>query len=168
MAFIDTDMDNPEGFATFYNLTKAVGNGCTNLKEDVMVVQFFLNRYYLKDKRDSPISKNPLKVDGLYGPKTRARIIQFQNDAKNAGSSVIVDGVVNKAGNARSNWESSISRTNYVIRLLNNTLRRNDSFVYNSLPYNQEVPPELRLAFLQMHAEGPAMHDSVINNAAAA
>lgn len=163
MAFIDTDTEDPENSATFYNLTRAVGKNCPNLKEDVMVVQFFLNRFYLKDKIGTQKSRKPLSVDGQCGPMTQSRIVQFQHDANVAGVSILVDGVINKAGNANSNWESSISHTKYAIRLLNNSLRRTDTYVYKSLPYNQEVPGELRMAFLQMHAEGPAMHDSKIN-----
>jgi hypothetical protein len=54
-----------------------------------------------------------------------------------------------------NNQRGSISQTLYSIRAMNNFLRRSQKTLYSTLPFNQEVPPLLRLAFLQMHAEKP-------------
>lgn len=155
MAFIDYDSDDPVGNASFYNVTSAVGYGCPNMLEDVKVVQFFLKRVYsLEDFKDlKPWGE--MSVDGKVGPITRAWIMKAQRD-----SNSLVDGIVNKAGNANnpSNWEASISHTHYVIRMINNTLRKRDTAVYKTLQTNPEVPADMRAIFLQIHASGPPMN----------
>ena len=156
MAFIDLDSDDPAGNASFYNVNAAVGYGGSNMVEDVKVVQFFLKRLYsLEDmKKHKPWGE--MSVDGKVGPVTRAWIMKTQMISKN----VLVDGVVNKAGNEQnpSNWETSISHTKYVIRMINNHLRKHDTAVYKTLPTNAEVPPDMRTIFQQINAQGPPMN----------
>ncbi len=155
MAFIDEDSEDSEKNADFYNVNQAVGLGCPNWSEDVMLVQFFLQRIYMDNEWKPRTPKGTMKVDGLCGPVTRNWITKFQIDARNDGSNIRVDGIVDKAGNAASNQTSSISNTLYSIRSMNNFLRQTQRPLYSTLPFNQEVPPLLRLAFLQMHAEKP-------------
>ena len=81
----------------------------------------------------------------------------FQADSRNHGIAALVDGVVDKAGNAESNYKSSISKTYYTIRVLNNMMFLNDTAVYKTLPTNPEVPPDVRMIFMQMQSEGPPM-----------
>ena len=155
MAFIDEDSENSEKNADFYNVNQAVGLGCPNWSEDVMLVQFFLQRVYMDNEWKPKTPKGTMKVDGLCGPITRNWILKFQIDARNDGFNTHPDGIVNKAGNATSNQKTSISNTEYSIRGLNNFLRIMQKPLYSTLPFNQEVPPLLRLAFLQMRAEKP-------------
>src|SRR5262249_44266194 len=98
-----------------------------------------------------------MAVDGKSGPITRAWITKFQLDCRRNGVSVAVDGIVDKAGNAESNYKSSISHTWYTIRALNDMMFTNETAVYKTLSPNPEVPPDVRLIFLQMQADGPAM-----------
>jgi hypothetical protein len=156
MAFIDLDSDDPVGNASFYNVTAAVGYGCKNLVEDVKVVQFFLKRLFSLEDLKERKPWGEMTVDGKVGPITRAWIIKVQTLSKN----VLIDGVVDKAGNEQnpSNWESSISHTKYVIRMINNHLRKRDTAVYKTLPTNPEVPSDVRVIFQQIHAAGPPMN----------
>lgn len=160
MAYIEYDSDDPVNHASFYNLTQAVGYGCPNMTEDVKVVQYFLQRMYtlpgLKEKKPW----GTMTVDGKVGPITRAWIIRTQMIGRNEGTNLLIDGIVDKAGNETnpSNWESSISHTNYLIRLINNTLRRKDTAHYKTLPTNPEVPGDVRVIFQQIHAAGPPMN----------
>jgi hypothetical protein len=160
MAFIDVDSENPVKHSNFYNVTRAVGKGGYNEKEDVMVVQFFLQRVYLHADMKARKPKGEMKVDGKCGPITCNWILKFQLDMRDIGRDCYPDGLVDKAGNENNadNWNTSISRTHYTIRMLNNGVRVFEPALYKTLPYNPEVPPELRVAFLRMHAEGPAVN----------
>jgi hypothetical protein len=159
MAFIDLDSDDPAGNASFYNVNSGVGYGQTNMEEDVKVVQFFLTRLYSVPKMVSQKPYGDMAIDGKVGPITRNWIVKTQLIARNKGTIVLVDGIVDKAGNENngSNWTSSISQTRYTIRVINNFLRQNDTAVYKTLPSNSEVPPEMRAIFQQIHAAGPPM-----------
>ena len=156
MAFIDRDTDGT-GTLTFYNVTKPVGYGCPNWDEDVKVVQFFLQRIYSKPKYQSEKPWGDMTVDGKAGPITRAWITKFQSDCYKHGVATLVDGRVDKAGNGSSNYTSSISNTYYTIRVLNNMMFLNDQTVYKTLSTNPEVPPDVRMIFMQIQGEGPPM-----------
>jgi peptidoglycan hydrolase-like protein with peptidoglycan-binding domain len=148
MAFIDADNTGEADIPYFYNLTSAVGGGRECLKEDVMLVQYFLKKIY---EHKNEIKNKPygeMVVDGKFGPITRNWILSFQiRQQANA------DGIVDKASNQANNRMGSISKTIYTIRLLNNGMRILYREFYRTLPYQQEVPADLRLALLQMHAE---------------
>lgn len=160
MAFVDKDSENAETGPTFYNLTAAVGMGCKNIEEDVKVVQFFLNRVYSTDLFKDKKPKGVMKVDGKAGPVTRNWITKFQLDMRDRGNEVSVDGIVDKAGNENNpdNFISSISQTYYSVKLMNNVLRKIDTPVYKTLTTNPVVPPDVRMIFMQINSQGPAMN----------
>jgi hypothetical protein len=159
MAFIDQDSEDAVANPTFYNVNSAVGYGQKNMEEDVKVVQFFLKRLYSVPSMQDKKPFGEMAVDGKVGPITRNWIMKTQVIIQQKGTAVLVDGVIDKAGNPVNgdNLKSSISHTNYTIRLINNFLRRNDAAVYKTLPSNPEVPPDVRAIFQQIHAAGPAM-----------
>lgn len=157
MAFIDIDLEDPVDSHPFYNVTFAVGKGCPNYKEDVLLVQFFLQRIYKNNMMKAQTPKGAMKVDGKCGPITSNWILKFQIDMMNGGLECYPDGIVNKAGNNKSNWISSISKTKYTIRLLNNGLRKLEPELYKSLAVHPEVPPELRSMFAQMQSQSAAV-----------
>ena len=157
MAFIDTDIEDPVDNAPFYNVNYAVGKNCPNYREDVLLVQFFLKRIYMNEFMKAQTPKGQMKVDGNCGPITCNWILKFQIDMMNGGLKCYPDGVVNKAGNNKSNWESSISKTNYTIRLINNGLRKLEPELYKSLAVHPDVPHELRWMFTQMQSQSTAV-----------
>lgn len=158
MAFIDRDSEDPQGNANFYNVNASVGVGGLNMEEDVKVVQFFLKRYYTHQPDQKPYGE--MSTDGKCGPITKAWIKKFQWDAQRGGVKCVSDGLIDKAGNEANsdNWQSSISRTNYTIRILNNVVREVDGFVYKTLATNPVVPPDVRMIFMQIHSQGPAFN----------
>lgn len=153
MAFIDTDLEDPTGNFPFYNVTKAVGKDCPNEKEDVLLVQFFLKRIYMSSMMKAQTPNGSLVVNGKCDEVTCNWILKFQIDMKNGGLDCYPDGVVSKAGNLKSNWNTSVGETNYTIRLLNNGLRTLDPVLYQSLAVSPEVPFELRTLFRQMQSQ---------------
>ena len=159
MAFIDQDSENAAGNPTFYNVSAAVGAGCSNNLEDAKVVQFFLTRVYTTETFKGLKPKGAMTVDGKCGPITRNWILKFQLDMRNRGNPVAADGIVNKAGNENNadNFTSSISHTSYTVRLLNNVLRKLDTMVFKTLATNLVVPPDVRMIFMQINAQGPPM-----------
>ncbi len=161
MAFISEDSANTatETNPTFYNVSAAVGSGCNNMTEDVKVVQFFLTRVYATDTFKNLKPKGSMTVDGKVGPITRNWILKFQLDMRNRGNAVLADGIVNKAGNENNpdNFTGSISHTNYTVRYMNNVLRKLDTTVYKTLSTNPVVPPDVRMIFTQINAQGPPM-----------
>lgn len=164
MAFIDIDTDEKINPITFYNVFDSVGRGGRNMAEDVKVVQFFLKRAFetdlLKDTKNSEaMTWKTLVPDGKCGPITNSWIKMFQLEVRSrGGGNILVDGLVEKAGNANSNKISSFSKTGYTIRWLNAILRDFDKEVYQNLTTHREVPADLKLIFLQIQAEGPAMN----------
>jgi len=159
MAFIDLDSQDPTG-PSFYNINSAVGYGCPNMEEDVKVVQFFMQRLFSTQQFADRKPWGTMTPDGKVGPITRAWIIRTQMVCKQGGGDVVVDGVVDKAQNAQDNNNrvSSISHTDYLIRMLNNALRKLDTQVYKTLSTNPVVPGDVRLIFMQINAAGPAMN----------
>ena len=159
MAFIDQDSEDPVANPTFYNVNSGVGYGQKNMEEDVKVVQFFLKRLYSVPSMQAKKPFGEMAVDGKVGPITRNWIVKTQLIIQQKGTAVLVDGVIDKAANPVNgdNLKSSISHTNYTIRLINNFLRRNDAAVYKTLPSNSEVPADVRAIFQQIHAAGPPM-----------
>jgi hypothetical protein len=162
MAFIDKTQDGNK-ILTFYNVSQPVGTDCPNRAEDVKIVQFFLQRLYSKPKYQKFKPWGEMRVDGKFGPITRAWITKFQLDCRRLGVKMMVDGVVNKAGNPEGNYKSFTSQTRYMIRVLNNMMFTNDQRVYKTLTTNPKVPADLKPVFLQIQAEGPTM---VYENAA--
>jgi hypothetical protein len=158
MAFIDKDIQGGDSFPTFYNLSQAVGYGCLNWAEDVKIVQFFLKRLYSLPKYQSKKpSGDDMVVDGKMGPITRTWIRKYQADCLDHGIPTSFDGIVDKAGHKGGNYMSSITKSFYTIRVLNNMMRVNDPAVYKTLPTNPAVPPDVRLIFIQIQAQGPPM-----------
>jgi hypothetical protein len=151
MAYIETTTDPRLPY--FYNLSRAVGNGCHNWEEDTMVVQFFLQRMYGTGKL-GPAPKGTMKVDGIFGPITRNWILKFQLDAANGPNvNIYADGIVNTAPDGR--LDSIYSKTRYTIIYLNAGVRKNEPFLYNNLGTHPEVPAKLRMGFAAMNASRP-------------
>ncbi|MBX7169376.1 MAG: hypothetical protein K1X72_00365 [Pyrinomonadaceae bacterium] len=159
MAFIDIDKnsDDPTSI-TFYNVNDSVGAGGKNNTEDVKVVQFFLQRAYLTSSFKNNKTWGDMIPDGKCGPITNSWIRKFQMDCHKLGANPLIDGLVDKANNPNNNRIGSLSHTDYTIRLLNNVLRHDDKDVYKNLTTHPKVPADLKLIFLQIQAEGPAMN----------
>ena len=70
-------------------IADAVGAGCTNRRDDVLVVQSLLNVAYARIR----IPSRTIPVDGIIGPETHAALLHFQRTQVGGG-----DGRVEPAG----------------------------------------------------------------------
>jgi hypothetical protein len=143
MAFKDT-LDFEE-LPIFYNLNMAVGDNAPNMKEDVMLVQFFLQEVYKGRTSFDPPEVPPqgvMKVDGICGPITKNWLLKFQLDIRNRGYSIYAD----KRADKVKGRVSSISKTTYTVIYLNAGVKkvRPD---FENLESAPDVPNELRPAF---------------------
>lgn len=143
MAFKDTL--EFEELPIFYNINFAVGDNAPNMKEDVMLVQFFLREVYKGRTSFDPAEKPPrgeMKVDGVCGPITKNWLLKFQLDIRNRGSSIYAD----KRADKVKGVVSSISQTIYTLIFLNAGVKkvRPD---FENLESAPDVPNELRPAF---------------------
>ena len=139
-------------FYPFYNVSQAVGKGCPNLPDDVMLVQFFI-RELAKDATVAPGTRPaaPLTVDGVYSPNLGEWImwIQKASNAKAAGTT-LADGRVDPArgmANDPKFLKSSISHTQYTIVTLNASYRFRFKKSHNALEDDPNVPLLLKQKF---------------------
>jgi hypothetical protein len=133
---------NPdESPAVFYNVSMAVGPGCPNMREDVMLVQFLLALLYADPTLTRP-SPDKLKVDGVFGPITEKWILGYQRDAVRHGLAVKVDGRVDRA----LGLEGSISHTIYTILSLTASVYRRQPFLFKALGAIAEYMPPFLMA----------------------
>jgi hypothetical protein len=84
-----------------YSVDQAVGTGCPNRREDVLLVQHLL-RIAWRDAGSSkgfrpPGETEPLKADGMFGPKTAKFIKFFQEEAIRRGADCATDQRVDPA-----------------------------------------------------------------------
>lgn len=124
-----------------FNVTYAVGPGCTNRWDDVMLVQHALNTllaaFELKDSRGRKITSY-LKRDGLFGSRTAEAILGYQRQAKDVRKLVItVDGRVDPANH--TGWTTH-SQQQYTIVHLNRDHRN----VHGRMMDEADFPTKLR------------------------
>jgi len=71
-------------FTVFYSVDSAVGTGCPNVRDDVLLVQFFLLRMMDDDVKGNggfiPPSEQPITIDGTFGRQTATYIKFFQQE----------------------------------------------------------------------------------------
>ena len=133
-----------------YNVSKPVGPKQPNREEDVLLVQFCLQKLF-----DNPDAFNPpfppppnrkrIETDGKCGPLTQAGILHFQNVIKSRHASIRPDGVVNRANDRTV--VSPISHTVFTIVFLNKALKGviGDD-LFGRLESDPEVPFKLALS----------------------
>ncbi len=132
----------------FYNLSSAVGPGCSNKRTDVMLVQFFLHRIYSHPAKVNKPAGAKIQINGAFDGTTATWIRHFQADIKGQGKSILADGRVDPVQGAQ-NGRSSISRTFYTLSWMNyghwHRYRRD----HNCLEENPLVPGDLKLELSQ-------------------
>jgi hypothetical protein len=115
------------GIPYFYNVDSAVGPGCPNLRDDVLLVQYLL--VTINDNPNAfspPFPPLPLKpgetfrADGIVGPITLRAIQHFQEVGRTRGNNIATDGRVDKATGSGA---GATSHTQFTIIFLNNGYR---------------------------------------------
>jgi len=144
----------PPGFGVrhFYNVDSAVGVGCPNHREDVLLVQHFLvtinNNPNVFSPPFPPLPLAPgeiFKVDGIVGPITLRAIKHFQEVGQARGNSISNDGRIDKATGSGT---GTTSNTQFTIIFLNNAYRAiRPGAVENISFLAGDLPSELRPAF---------------------
>jgi hypothetical protein len=135
----------------FYNVDAAVGAGCPNKRDDVLLVQHFLITINNNPNAFSPpIPTIPLppnqifRPDGVAGPITVRAIEHFQEVGRGRGNDITVDGRVDKASGTGF---GTISNTQFTILFLNNAYRKIRVGVFQNISILAgDCPPELRSA----------------------
>jgi hypothetical protein len=95
MAKVTQLRDSVYNVEIIYNVDHSVGKFGRNRKADVQLVQVLLNALIETTKRVGPVSRNPdllhpdpapepLRPDGICGPKTKAAILWFQKSGTGA------------------------------------------------------------------------------------
>lgn len=136
----------------FYNVDAAVGPGCPNQKNDVLLVQYFLRT--INNNPNSfapPLPPLPLgpgeiiTLDGIAGPITFRAIKHFQEVGRARGNSIATDGRVDRAVGKGT---GALTQSTFTIVFLNNAFRaiRPGTF-QNIAMLNGDIPQELRDAF---------------------
>lgn len=72
-------LTNFEGMDVIYTVDQAVGTGCPNKRDDVLLVQFFLKVKSEGPQKSefTPAGREPLKTDGVWGPASQAYLNHF-------------------------------------------------------------------------------------------
>lgn len=131
----------------YFNVSKSVGPNRPNSKTDVALVQALLRNCY--DTTD--IAK--LKIDGDFGPKTKAAIRKFQEEfshhSVNAGLQALEkDGIVTRADNMGFDGPNG-KIIAYTIVALNYTLKQLKPDFWQNMPYSPNVPAYLRVELMK-------------------
>jgi hypothetical protein len=142
MAFVDSSLDIAvKKYPYIYNVSFAVGYGRYNVRDDVLLIQYFLKKIWARLERKPPIGV--MEVDGLMGPTTDRWIRNFQSGGTmvTPDSTVMYqDGIVNRAVGAQ---EISGSEMNYTIVMLNYNFGKKYPELFYILPAAPDLPPEL-------------------------
>jgi hypothetical protein len=117
----------------FYNVVRAVGNGCPNQSADVKLIQYLLMAFYEKSA-EIGVSRpgGEMALTGYCGPVTRQWILKFQMDANQARPGwVALDGQIDRI--RQKNLKGSISGTFYTLAALNSAVSQSNPAAYAAL-----------------------------------
>jgi len=112
----------PDGSSwRYYNVSHPVGQGLVSFRDDVMLVQWFLNEIFYNHPsyQSQWLPDGDLEIDGKCGPITAEWILQFQVDSIGLAP-LYPDGRVDKApGGTTHSWRGS----RYTIVWMNEKMR---------------------------------------------
>lgn len=134
---------------TVFVVDQAVGSGCPNKRDDVLLVQHLL-RVAWEDAPNSkgfrpPTDKEPLKADGAYGPTTQRFITFFQEEAKRRGANVLRDHRVDPVASGAS--MSGGTHSFYTIMALNAARNSRRGANIGDIGSDPGFPAELKKSF---------------------
>ncbi|MBL8178638.1 MAG: hypothetical protein JNK48_28450 [Bryobacterales bacterium] len=130
----------------FYNLDKPVGKGKSNVRDDVGLVQFFLNNIRKNPQLMLGNMKTPssqLRVTGIFDNPTHDWIVAFQTAVK-AGfqPGLLVDGIIDPARGYTSQ-KTSITHSTYCIVLLNNAYESSNKDLFSHIWDDNDMLPDI-------------------------
>lgn len=132
-----------------YTVEQAVGTGCPNRREDVLLVQHLL-RIAWTDAGNSkgfrpPGETEPLKADGMFGPKTAKFIKFFQEEAVRRGANCATDQRVDPAVSGTSS--GGLSGKFYTILAMNSARNSRQGGNQDDISKDPGFPGELTKHF---------------------
>lgn len=155
MASIDQFREPGGEVHTCYNVDMAVGRNAPNVRDDVLLVQYFLKRIYEKPVYETGSvtpQQGKMVLDGICGPTTLSWIGHFQLDMHAFGYNCVVDQRVDRA---RGTAYSSISQTVYTILVLNNAFMRHYPEIFADMANHPDVPAQVRASLLRRPQPAP-------------
>ncbi|CAN5354807.1 hypothetical protein BH10PSE8_BH10PSE8_13760 [soil metagenome] len=135
--------------STFFVVEMGVGPGRANNRDDVALVQYFLNLWFKHPANAGAravagvASSAMLKVDGLIGPKTKSRIKAFQTAMVSRGISVVRDGCVDKMKDFNWIFIDGTNMAVYTIFYLNIEIKQLYENELVRLNFRDDYPPIL-------------------------
>jgi hypothetical protein len=130
-----------------YCVSAPVGPGCTNRRDDVLLVQHLLRLAWRTTPTAAgfrpPGETEPLKTDGMFGPKTGKFISFFQEEAVRHGAKVKQDGRVDPVITGAS---MSGGNTFYTVLAMNSARNSRDA-TQADISTDPEYPTELSKSF---------------------
>lgn len=132
-----------------YTVDQAVGPGCPNRREDVLLVQHLL-RIAWNDVPNSkgfrpPGETQPLKADGIFGPTTARFIKFFQEEAVRRKANCATDGRVDPVVTGKP--AGSITGTFYTILAMNSARNNRQLANQDDIALDSTFPGDLRKHF---------------------
>lgn len=130
----------------FYNLDKPVGRNKTNARDDVGLVQFFLN--FIQKNPDVLLGSfqapsRPLRVTGVFDDATHDWIVAFQTAVRNGFQrNLVVDGIVDPA-RGYSSQQTTITHATYTIALLNNAYASRNPGLHSHIWDDSDMLPDV-------------------------
>ncbi len=130
-----------------YTNDQAVGTGCPNRKDDVLLVQFFLKVISEGPQKSqyAPAGRPPMKCDGLWGSNSQAYLNQYisANSAANPGAPLTADGRVDPVAGGK--FLGSRTGNLYTILALNKSysLVRGQA-MFSDITTDGVFPPDLK------------------------
>lgn len=129
-----------------YNVSYPVGRGCPNRRDDVLLVQSFLNMLLpcltILDPASGKRIQSYLKLDGLFGPRTQGVIMGYQKNVKTRGGVITADGRVDPS--PESGWSQRLN-VQYTMVWMNRDYRNNNG---GKMATADQFIPALRAALL--------------------
>jgi hypothetical protein len=145
-----TNLGNETDLKWIHNVSEAVGPGCWNKRDDVLLVQHALNKLLphleILGADGKPITAY-LKRDGWFGPKTQAAILGYQNNVRKRGGVITADGRISPAN--KSGW-GPLTGNQFTIVHMNRDHRN----IHGSMMQDSEFPPEVILALKMNPMDG--------------
>ncbi|REJ78789.1 MAG: hypothetical protein DWQ47_04930 [Acidobacteria bacterium] len=124
-----------------FTVSTNVGYGCKNMREDVRLVQFFINSAIDDLGEDWKRAPKRLEEDGLFGGKTWGAVKSFQKYTEGA----VVDGMITPANGKRMYTPSH--KYVYTIYYLNWYYFIQRPQFFDDLRRDPKLPGELREYF---------------------
>lgn len=138
---------NDPNMKIVYSVEQAVGQGCANRREDVLLVQLFL-RVAMENRNGrsfNPPGESPIKIDGVFGKQTKNYIKFFEEELnrQSPGAGVNKDGRIDPMSPSSGGLGSTAGITFKIARLNFEHLTRRGIEIHNDIKRDPLYPTAL-------------------------